>query len=81
MRKEEVEGREDKEGLRENESEAEEVRGHWCREQAWEMGGAIYRKSSTVYLKVKKSIHEVSERFAGTKEESWCHSWEMDSDF
>ena len=33
MRKEEVEDGEDKERLRENESEAEEVRGHWRREQ------------------------------------------------
>lgn len=33
MREEEVEGGEDKEGLREDESEAEEVRRHWCREQ------------------------------------------------
>lgn len=40
MRKEEVEGGEDKEGLWENESEAEEVRGYWCREQGlgeWEV--------------------------------------------
>lgn len=44
MRKEEVEGGEDKEGLRENESEAEEVRGHWCREQAWECGRCHLQK-------------------------------------
>lgn len=44
MRKEEVEGGEDKEGLRENESEAEEVRGHWCREQAWERGRCHLQK-------------------------------------
>lgn len=48
MRKEEVEGGEKiKEGLWENESEAEEVRGYWCEgARPGRVGGAIYRKAA-----------------------------------
>ena len=71
MRKEEVEGGEDKEGLREDESEAEEVRGHWCREQGLESGAAIRKKEQHCLSDGKeKRIHEVSERSGGTEEES-----------